>query len=249
MTPRSEPERLGDTRPCRPITDDSLVEALHELEPWRATGDSLDWDLALIAYDVPADTTVLGVLVPAGLYTREVTRDGRHVIADRWTDRDALAHQLDEVERRHHLFLHIAHAEQRFVAAHTDAIHAGARQALTVIEGDERDGGALYDAPIRCWHDLNRYVDERRYIGDPPPTGSVVASLDRDQFVTAVQDLTDALLHQRDRPLSRAEAESLGAALRDGSEPRTWASLTPRQRARVGLAPDPAAAHREQPGP
>ena len=61
MTQRSEPDRPGDTRPYRPVPDDHLVDALQGLQPWRAAGDSLDGDLALIAYDVPADTTVMGV--------------------------------------------------------------------------------------------------------------------------------------------------------------------------------------------
>jgi hypothetical protein len=241
VTQRSEPGRLGDPRPYRPVTDDDLVDALQGLQPWRAAGDSLDWDLALIAYDVPANTTVMGVPVPAGLYTREVTGDGRHVIAHLWTDRAALADRLDDVEKRHRLFVHIAHAAPRFVAAHTQQIRAGADRALALIERDERDGGPLYDAPIRCWHDLSRYVDDRRYIGELAQNAGVVASVD-DEFVTAVQDHTDALLHHRDRLLSFDEAEAVGfdGTLRDGSEPLTWASLTARQRVAVGLDPSTA---------
>jgi len=76
-----------------------------------------------------------------------------------------------------------------------------------------------------------------------------VAYLDEDEFVTAVQDRTDTLLHQRDLLLSFDEAEAAGfdGTLRDGSEPHTWASLTPRQRATSGLDPSPAAGHIEQP--
>jgi len=58
--------------------------------------------------------------------------------------------------------------------------------------------------------------------------------------VTAVEDRIDTLLHQRDRLLSFDEAEAAGldGTLRDGSEPHTWASLTPRQRAAAGLTPE-----------
>jgi hypothetical protein len=247
MTQRPGSDRLGDTRPCRPVTDEDLVEALQELQPWQAAGDSLDGDLALIAYDVPADITVAGVEVPAGLYTREVTGDGRHIISHRWSDRGALIDRLDAVAEHHYLFVHIAHAARRFAAAYTDAIHADAHRALALIERDERDGGPLYDARIRCWHDLSRYVDERCYVEERARSGSVVAYLDEDEFVTAVQDRTDTLLHQRDRLLSfdEAEAAGFGGTRRDGREPRTWASLTPRQRVAAGLYPNPAAGRTE----
>jgi hypothetical protein len=64
-----------------------------------------------------------------------------------------------------------------------------------------------------------------------------------------VQDRIDTLLHQRDRLLSFDEAEAAGfdGTLRDGSEPHTWASLTPRQRASLSLDPNPAAGHIEHP--
>jgi hypothetical protein len=51
VTPR--PGRPGRGRPYLRVTDDSFVEALQGLEPWRSVGDSLDGDLAVIAYDVP----------------------------------------------------------------------------------------------------------------------------------------------------------------------------------------------------
>jgi hypothetical protein len=228
--------RPGHVRPYMPVTDDLVIDVLQGLEPWRSVGDSLDWDLALFAYNVPADISVFGVCVPAGLYTREVTVDGRHVIAQRWTDRLALVERLDDVELRHHLFTHIAHADPRFVAEHTDVIHAEAQRALALIEADERDGGPLYEAPIRCWHDLSRYVDQRRYVGDLPRAGDVAAPWE-DEFVTAVADRADTLLHRRDRLLSVDEAKAAGCdgTGRDRGEPRTWASLTARQRAAGGL--------------
>jgi hypothetical protein len=34
MTQRSEPDRPGDTRPYRPVTDDYVVDALQGLESW-----------------------------------------------------------------------------------------------------------------------------------------------------------------------------------------------------------------------
>ena len=168
MTRRPEPGWPGGDWPYLPVTDDLVVDVLQGLEPWRSVGDSLDWDLALFAYDVPAGISVMDVPVTAGLYTREVTGDGRHVIAYRWTDRAALVERLDDVEKRHYLFEHIAHADPRFVAAHRDAIHADGDRALALIEGDERDGGPLYDAPIQCWHDLSRYVDDRCYVEELP---------------------------------------------------------------------------------
>jgi hypothetical protein len=245
-TRRPEPGRYGHAWPYLPVTDDLVVEVLQGLDPWRSVGDSLDWDLALFAYDVPADISVMGVPVPAGLYTREVTGDGRHVIAHRWTDRAALVERLDDVEKRHYLFEHIAHADPRFVAAHTDVIHADAERALALIEGDERDGGPLYDAAIRCWHDLSRYLGHRSYVEDLPRSNDVAAHWE-DEWVTAVTDRTDTLLHQRDRPLSFDEAEAAGVdgTLRDGSEPHTWASLTARQRAAAGLIPGSAAGRAE----
>jgi hypothetical protein len=223
--------------PELPVTDDLLIEALHGLEPWRSVGDSIDWEIALFAYDVPAAIEVQGVPVPAGLYTREVTGDGRHVIAHRWTNRAALVELLNDVEHRHFLFEHIAHAEPRFVAAHTDAIHEDAQRTLASIERDERADGRLHDALIRCWHDLARYIDERACIEDAPRGPSTAAYRDDYDFVTAVIDHTDTLLHERDRVLSFDEAEAAGldGTLRNGSEPHTWASLTPRQRAAAGL--------------
>jgi hypothetical protein len=60
--------------------------------------------------------------------------------------------------------------------------------------------------------------------------------------VTAVIDRTDTLLHQRDRLLTFDEAEAAGfdGTGRDLSEPRTWASLTPRRRAALDLVADNA---------
>lgn len=220
-----------------PVTDDLLIETLHGLPPWRAVGDSIDWEIALIAYDVPADIEVEGVPVPAGLYVREVTGDGRHVIAHRWTDRAALVERLDDVEHRHFLFEHIAHADPRFVAGHTDAIEADAQRVLAWIEDDEHAGGPLYDAPIRCWYDQSRYLGRRSYLENLPRLGEL-APYAEDEFVTAVTDRVDTLLHQRDRLLSvdDAEAAGLDGTGRDGRAPRTWSSLTPRQRA-AGLNP------------
>jgi hypothetical protein len=237
MTQQPEPDPRRSTWPCFPVTDDLVVEALHELQPWRAAGDSVDWDIAVIAYDVPADTTITGVLVPAGLYTRDITGGGYHVIAHRWTDREALADRLDDVAQRHHQFVHIGHARPRFVAAHTAAIHAYAHAILTLIERDERAGGPLYDAPVRCWYDLPRYIDEHRYFDELRRSGNLDEDPDEDEFVTAVVDRTDTLLHERDRLLSFDEAEAAGfdGTLRDGSRPHTWASLTPRQRAAFRL--------------
>lgn len=246
MTPR--PSRPDRDRPYRRVADDNLVEALQGLEPWRSVGDSLDWDCAVIAYDVPADISMKGVRVPAGLYTREVTGDGRHVIAHRWSDRASLIAHLDDVEKRHDLFAHIAHADPRFVAEHTQVIHADAQRTLALIEGDERDGGPLHDAAIRCWHDLSRYLGHRSYIEDLPRSNDVAAHWE-DEWVTAVTDRADTLLHQRDRLLSVDEAQAAGVdgTVRDGGEPHTWASLTVRQRAAAGLIPGHAAGRAEPP--
>ncbi|WP_432830840.1 hypothetical protein [Dactylosporangium sp. CA-092794] len=232
MTRRPEPDRRTSPWPYVQVTDDLVVEALHELEPWRGAGDSVDWELALIAYDVPADTMVSGVPVPAGLYTREVTGGGHHVIVHRWNDRAALVDRLDDIDRRHHLFGHIAYAGPRFVAANTTAIDAYAHGVLALIERDERAGGPLRDAPVRCWHDLSQYIDEGCYFEELRISADVEAYGAEDDLVTAVQDRIDTLLHERDRPLSFDEAEAAGfdGTLRDGSDPHTWASLTPRQR-------------------
>jgi hypothetical protein len=46
MKRRPEPDRPGDTRPYRPVTDDYVVDTLQGLESWRTAGDSLDGDLA-----------------------------------------------------------------------------------------------------------------------------------------------------------------------------------------------------------
>jgi hypothetical protein len=250
MTQRPEPGRRTGSRPYRLVADD-VADALQGLQPSRAAGDSLDWDLALFAYDVPTDIGVTGVCIPAGLYTREVTGGGRHVIAHRWSDREAWAERLDDVAERHYLFAHIAHADPRFVAAHTEAVQADADRVLALIERDERDGGPLYDAPTQCWHDLRRYVDEHAYLEDLPHNRTVAAHRGDDEFVTAVIDRTDTLLHQRDRPLSFDEAEAAGfdGTGRDGSAPRTWASLTPRRRAALGLHPNSAAEPADQPEP
>ncbi|MEU7874265.1 hypothetical protein [Dactylosporangium sp. NPDC049140] len=238
MTQQPEHGPRRGSPPYLPVTDDRLAEALHELEPWRGAGDSVDWDLALIAYDVPADTVIAGVPIPAGLYTREITGDGYHVIAHRWTDRTALADRLDDIERRHHQFEHIDHARPQFVAIHTAAIHAYAHRMLALIERDERAGGVLYDVAVRCWHDLNPHLGADRYADELRISGNVGA-YDEDEFVTAVHDRTDTQLHERDRLLSFDEAEAAGfdGTLRDGSAPHTWASLTPRQRAALQSGP------------
>lgn len=243
MTPLPEPGRPGSVWsrsvwPYEMVTDNYVIEALQSLPEWRVVGDSLDWELAVYAYDVPADIAVDGVIVPAGLYTREITVDGRHVIAHRWNDRAAREDLLDDVERRHHLFEHIAHAGHRFVAEHRRAIHADADRAFAMIESDEADGGPLHDASIRCWNDLIRHVNPCAYVEDLPRADDDLVRLGV-EFVIAVEDRVDTLLHQRDRLLSFDEAEAAGldATLRDGSEPHTWASLTPRQRAAAGLSP------------
>jgi len=245
MTARPGPDRPGSRLPYEVVTDD-VVEALQTLPPWRVVGDSLDWNLAVFAYDVAADITVEGVLVPAGLYTREVSGDGRRVIAHRWSDRRAREELLDDVAKRHHLFEHIAHADARLVAAHQHEIRADAARGFAVIQIDELEGGPLYDAPIRCWNDLSRYVDPGAYARDLRRSSGGPADRLGREFVTAVEDHIDTLLHQRDRLLSFDEAEAAGldGTLRDGREPHTWASLTPRQRSAAGLTPispaDPA---------
>lgn len=239
MTARPEPGRPGSRRPYEAVTDDDVIEALQSLPQRRVVGDSLDGELALYAYDVPSDIVVGGGVVSAGLYTREITVDGRHVIAHRWSDRAAREELLDDVARRHYLFEHIAHACSRFVAAHRHQIHADAARAFAVIESDELEGGPLYDAPIRCWDDLSRYVDPGAYVEDLPRSNGDAADRLGGEFVIAVQERIDSMLHQRDRLLSFDEAEAAGfdGTLRDGSEPHTWASLTPRQRAAAGLTP------------
>lgn len=239
MTAWSEPGRPRSGWPFEVVTDDYVVEALQTLPEWRVVGDSLDWDLTVFAYDVAADITVEGVLVPAGLYTREVTVDGRHVIAHRWSDRLAREELLDDVAKRHYLFEHIAHTDARFIAAHQHEIHADAARAFAVVESDELEGGPLYDAPIRYWEDLSRYVDPFAYVENVPRSRGDTADRPGSEFVTAVEDRIDTLLHQRDRLFSFDEAEAAGfdGTLRDGSEPHTWASLTPRQRAAAGLNP------------
>jgi hypothetical protein len=228
------------------VTDDYVIEALQSLPEWRVVGDSLDWELAVYAYGVPAEMVVGGVIVPAGLYTREITVDGRHVIAHRWSDRAAREELLDDVEKQHYMFEHIAHADHRFVAGFRREINADADRAFAMIESDEAGGGPLYDAPIRCWDDLIRHVNPGAYVEDLPRADDDAVRLG-DEFVIAVQDRVDTLLHQRDRLLSFDEAEAAGfdGTLRDGSEPHTWASLTPRQRAAAGLAPGSAAGQTE----
>ena len=223
-----------------PVVAPDVVDTLQYLDAWRSAGDSLDWDIAVIAYDVQADIAVHGVRVPAGLYTREVTGDGRHVIALRWTDRDALTQQLADIEERHAAHLHIDHARPGFVAAHAAEIDRHARAVIALVEADERDGGPLHDAAVRCWHDLHNHVDTNDYtdsVAVPWGTDAVVNDLGGHEFVTAVQTRVDELLHERDRPLSFDEAEAAGldGTLRDGSAEQTWASLTPRQRAALGL--------------
>lgn len=66
---------------------------------------------------------------------------------------------------------------------------------------------------------------------------AVVDDLGGHEFVTAVEARVDELLHERDRLLSFDEAQAAGldGTLRDGSAEHTWASLTPRQRAALGL--------------
>jgi hypothetical protein len=239
VTPRPEPGRPTLVWPYEVVTDDYVIEALRSLPEWRVVGDSLDWELAVYAYDVPADILAGGVIVPAGLYTREITVDGRHVLAHRWNDRAARENLLDDVENQHYMFEHIAHADHRFVAEHRREIHADADRAFAMIESDEAEGGLLYDAPIRCWDDLIQHVNLGVYVEDLARDGDTDAVRLGGEFVTAVEDRVDTLLHQRDRLLSVDEAEAAGfdGTLRDGSEPHTWASLTPRQRAAAGLTP------------
>jgi hypothetical protein len=234
-----EPIRRKSAGLDLPVTDYRVIEMLQGLEPWRAVGDSVDWEIAVFAYDVPAGVDIDGIPVRPGLYTREVTGDGRTVTAHRWTDHDALVERLDQVEHRHVLFEHIAHAAPGFVAEHADAIHTYADRLLALIEGDEAAGRPLHDAVIRCWFDVGRYLDPRPYVEDLSRPAEIADYLD-DEFVTAVSDRTDTLLHQRDRVLTFDEADAAGldATLRDGRAPHTWGSLTPRQRAAAGLNPD-----------
>jgi hypothetical protein len=222
-----------------PVGDTYVRDALAYLPAWRAARDSLDRDIAVIAYDVPTEVAVRGTRVPAGLYTREVTGDGRAVVAHRWTERAALVTYLADIEAGRAAHLHVAHARRGFVAAHASEIERCARAVMALIERDERDGGPLHDAMVRCWLDLHRYVDDSGYIdgaGVPCGVDATADDVDGEQFVTAVQARTDELLHERDRTLSVDEAEMAGidATLFDGSDPHTWASLTARQRAALG---------------
>jgi hypothetical protein len=237
-------ERFGEVttpeNPVIPVLDADVIDALAYLDVLRSAGDSLDRDGALIAYDVPTEVDVLGVRVPGGLYTREVTGDGRHVIARRWTDRDALTARLADIEARHAAHLHITQARPAFVKAHAARIERYARAVIALVETDERDGRPLHDAPVRCWHDLHHHVDENDYIdgvGVPWGADAVTDDVDGHQFVTAAEVRVDELLHERDRLLSVDEAQAAGfdGTLRDDSDPHTWASLTPRQRAVLGL--------------
>lgn len=237
MTP-GPGDRTGDARLLSVAVSDDIAEALGELPEWRAAGDSVDWDIALIAYDVPEDTVVTAVPIPAGLYTRQVTGGGYLVVAQRWNDRDALVDRLDDIEKRHTMFVHIAHAPARFVAAHQTAINAYADGVLALIERDERADGPLYDVSVRCWDDLARHVDEDGYL-EQLSARHPIPTWDEDTFAIAVQDRTDTLLHERDRLLSFDEAQAAGldGTLRDGSPPHTWAELTPRQRAVIDRLP------------
>jgi hypothetical protein len=234
-----EPVRRTGEDLSLPVTDYRVIEMLQELQPWRSVGDSVDWEIAVFAYDVPGGVDIDGIPVRPGLYTREVTGDGRTVTAHRWTDGDALVDRLDQVEHQHFLFEHIDHAGRRFVTDHTDAIHDHAGRVLALIEADEAADGPLYDAAVRCWLDLSTYLDPRPYVEDLSRPAEIPGYLD-DEFVTAVTDRADTLLHQRDRMLSFDEADTAGldATLRDGRAPHTWGSLTPRQRAAAGLNPN-----------
>jgi hypothetical protein len=201
------------------VTDAVLIDVLQGLRPWRSVGDSVDWELALFAYDVPPGVHVAGVPVPPGVYTREVTGDGRTVIAHRWINHAALVDVLDRVEQRHFLFEHIDHADSRFVAAHTDALHMAADQVLALIEADETADGPLHDAAIRCWHDLNTRLDPRPYIERLALIEGIPGYL-QDEFVTAAIDRTDTLLHQRDWKLTPHEADLAGLGImQDGRDP------------------------------
>ncbi|GLL03734.1 hypothetical protein [Dactylosporangium matsuzakiense] len=174
------------------MTDPREAEALHELEPWRAAGDSVDWDLAVLASIVTAGTTIAGVHVPAGHDTRSITGGGYHITTRAWPDRDALTRRLDAVDDRHHRAVHIAHADARTVTAHTAVIDACARGVPKLIGRDARDGGPLDAVPVRCWHDLDGHVDGYRYLDEVLPAGP------HDEVVTAVIDRADTLLHERD---------------------------------------------------
>jgi hypothetical protein len=47
-----------------PAVDADVIDALTYLDVWLSAGDSLDWDGALIAHDVPTEVDELGVSVP-----------------------------------------------------------------------------------------------------------------------------------------------------------------------------------------
>jgi hypothetical protein len=61
------PRQSGPSRgpgPDIPVTDAVLIDVLQGLQAWRSVGDSVDWELALFAYDVPPGVHVAGVPVP-----------------------------------------------------------------------------------------------------------------------------------------------------------------------------------------
>jgi hypothetical protein len=110
---------------------------------------------------------------PAGLYTREVTGDGRHVIAHRWTDRDALTARLPDIDARHAAHLHIDHA--RPATRHRRVRHrchprtccAGSRLTRPLRPGGG-SCGPTWPPPRHRPESLRRPV---QHVGTPDPTG------------------------------------------------------------------------------
>jgi hypothetical protein len=70
------------------ITDE-LAEALQGIEESYGTGDGMD-GVGASAYVITEPVVSYGMTIPAGLYTREISDDGKHVIGLRWTDADAM---------------------------------------------------------------------------------------------------------------------------------------------------------------
>lgn len=71
-----------------PITDD-LCEALQGIEETYGSGDGMD-GVGVSAYVVTEPIVSYGVTIPVGLYTRDISDDGKHVIGLIWTDADAM---------------------------------------------------------------------------------------------------------------------------------------------------------------
>ncbi len=80
------------------ITDE-LSEALQGIEETYGAGDGMD-GVGASAYVITEPVVSYGVTIPAGLYTREVSDDGKHVIALSWTDADAMRAYVDRVPQQ-----------------------------------------------------------------------------------------------------------------------------------------------------